>query len=105
VLIALARFDEEPEDISIAVGQTARFGCSALGVPSPRALWFKDNQPLSVDESRMTILPSGSLEITKIRDTDQGVYKCHISNLDRQLISRTGRLVLNSNPGRLLTMI
>lgn len=93
------RFEEEPEDISIALGQTARFSCNAEGIPPPKISWIKDNQPLIMDDIRMSVLPSGSLEITKIRESDQGVYKCHVSNSDRQHISRTGRLVLNPNPG------
>ncbi|XP_021962804.1 neogenin isoform X2 [Folsomia candida] len=97
---SIVRFEEEPEDISIALGQTARFSCNAEGIPPPKISWIKDNQPLIMDDIRMSVLPSGSLEITKIRESDQGVYKCHVSNSDRQHISRTGRLVLNPNPDR-----
>ncbi|CAG7836151.1 unnamed protein product, partial [Allacma fusca] len=96
----LTRFDEEPEDISIGLGQTARFGCSAQGIPPPVISWYKDDRALVLDDSRMTVLPSGSLEISAIQTSDEGVYKCNISNVDRFSISRKGRLVLNRNPER-----
>jgi len=99
----LSRFDEEPEDMSIGIGQTARFGCSANGVPSPNISWFKDKQPLVIDPKRMIVLPSGSLEITKARETDQGIYKCHVSNIDKQHVSGNGRLVLSSHQGMYFT--
>jgi hypothetical protein len=85
--------------MSIGIGQTARFGCSANGVPSPNISWFKDKLPLVEDASRMIVLPSGSLEITKVRDADQGVYKCHVTNIDKQLVSGSGRLVLHTHQG------
>ena len=95
----LSRFDEEPEDISIGLGQTARFGCSAQGIPPPAVSWFKDDRPLALDRSRMTVLPSGSLEISDIQPSDEGVYRCNVSNVDRSAASSSGRLVLNNSPG------
>jgi hypothetical protein len=48
----------------------------------------------------MTVLPSGSLEISQIQTLDEGVYKCNISNIDKHFVSRAGRLALNRNPER-----
>jgi len=98
--VALARFDEEPDDISISLGQTARFSCSAQGIPPPVVIWIKNNHQLIMDLSRMTILPSGSLEISHVQELDEGTYRCNISNVDKFATSREGRLVLNRSPDR-----
>lgn len=98
--VALTRFIAEPEDLTTSLGHTARFECLAQGVPTPKVSWFKDNEPLLLDETRMTVLPSGSLEIRKVKDGDQGGYMCQASNSDKQQSSKMGRLVLNPNSER-----
>lgn len=46
----------------------------------------------------MTVLPSGSLEISHVQALDEGTYHCNISNVDKSITSREGRLVLNRTP-------
>ena len=56
--------------------QTAVFPC---GLSDPKSTsevtWLKNDRALSLDK-RMTLLPSGSLEITNVNYPDRGSYKC-----------------------------
>ena len=53
--------------------QTAVFTCS---LSSPASItWLKNDRALDLSDQRMTILPSGSLEITRVNYPDRGSYK------------------------------
>lgn len=41
--------------------------------------WLKDDMPLRFDQTRMLILPSGSLEIDELTSQDRGTYSCNVS--------------------------
>ncbi|XP_063615803.1 neogenin-like, partial [Penaeus indicus] len=161
-VLALQRFEEEPEDVEVFEGERARFPCSLRGTSggvggerrggmgdvfgrgggeggiggggiwetgssssssssslappmssssslssssspssssssvsssslSVSVSWFKDSQPLEVD-SRMTLLPSGALEIENVVSSDEGEYYCHASSFDKTKVSHTATL-------------
>lgn len=75
IFIGLNGFHEEPHDITVYVGQKAHFSCHVDAVPTPRIRWLKDERPLQIDDLRMTILPSGALEIDEVVESDQGSYR------------------------------
>lgn len=50
---------EGPQSLHVYPSQTAHFTCHATGKPPPKVTWFKDDQPIIPDPSRMVILPSG----------------------------------------------
>lgn len=78
--IALSEFIQEPRDLSVYPGQKAYFACRVQASPPPKIRWLKDERPLQLDELRMTILPSGALEIDEVIESDQGTYRLvHIS--------------------------
>ncbi|KAG1673521.1 Neogenin [Nymphon striatum] len=84
---SLPRFDEQPKNQDGFVGQTARFECVIPGSPPATVSWIKDGRPLVLDKSRMLVLPSGSLEIYPVEESDAGSYKCNASNVDRFKLS------------------
>jgi hypothetical protein len=43
----------------------------------------------------MKVMPSGLLEISDVRLTDRGQYRCNISNEDSSRVSRTADLKIN----------
>lgn len=57
----LPGFEKEPQDTMVYPGQIAYLSCT---LPSPCSSlsihWLKDEHPLILDDSRMTILPSGT---------------------------------------------
>jgi neogenin len=72
---SISGFLEEPRDISVYVGQKVHFACHVAASPPARIRWLKDERPLQIDELRMTILPSGALEIDEAMESDQGSYR------------------------------
>ena len=75
LFLGLSGFVEEPHDIMAYRGQKAYFACRVQASPLPKIRWLKDERPLQLDELRMTILPSGALEIDEINESDQGSYR------------------------------
>ncbi|XP_054724817.1 neogenin-like isoform X2 [Uloborus diversus] len=91
----LPRFDEQPQDVTVYPGQTAYFPCSIQGHPSAVIKWLKDDRLLRLEKDRITLLPSGALEITRVQTSDSGIYKCNASNVERHRISATGTLTVS----------
>lgn len=71
------------KELYLYPGQTAYFKCMAGSIDYGLKFtvnWYKDDVVLILDESRMTVFDSGSLEIDGIKSSDAGSYKCHISS-------------------------
>lgn len=61
----LAGFEREPQDTVVYPGQITYLGCQLGGnTKHVNISWLKDEQPLMLDESRMSILPSGKFYIS-----------------------------------------
>ncbi|KAL1140726.1 hypothetical protein AAG570_000656, partial [Ranatra chinensis] len=88
---------EQPRDLALTRGQTAHFACRAQGRPTPTVHWIKDQRPLLLDETRMLVLPSGSLEIDDVQSSDKGSYRCNVTGLDKYRLS--SKAVLDVDPG------
>lgn len=58
--------------------------CQPEAAPMGEKIWFKDNRPLATsspqDGGHITQLPNGNLLITNIRQTDEGLYTCKVTN-------------------------
>lgn len=72
-----------PMDLS--PGQTAYFKCLNSSSMSPnldqyKIQWFKDNDPLDIDSSRMHLFSSGALEIDELTASDKGNYYCNVTS-------------------------
>ena len=78
----------EPRSLTIFQTQTAVFQCE---VAAGEVRWLKNARPLQLDE-RMTVLPSGGLEIKNVNIPDRGSYSCTAG----QLVSRTAELHLKA---------
>lgn len=68
------QFEVEPSDVMVSLGQQAAFECSVRN-QAIQVDWLKDEQPLALDH-RMKILPSGLLEISDVKISDHGHYRC-----------------------------
>ena len=84
-------FTSEPSSLTVYQTQTAVFSCS---LATEAALtWTKNGRELELDP-RMTVLPSGSLEITNVNYPDRGRYRCEAKQLG--LASREADLNLQA---------
>ncbi|KAG8192662.1 hypothetical protein JTE90_009692 [Oedothorax gibbosus] len=96
-IASLPPFEQAPTDTSASVGQTVYFPCSIHAVPLATISWLKNQQPLRLDETRMTILPSGALELDLVKATDQGTYQCVAVNVEKSRESSAGTLFVNNS--------
>ncbi|XP_053473599.1 netrin receptor DCC [Ictalurus furcatus] len=71
------------ESVSSYMGDTALLRCEVTGEPMPVVRWQKnrDELPLTFDpESRVVVLPSGSLQVSKVQPPDAATYRCLAEN-------------------------
>nr|XP_045611215.1 neogenin-like isoform X3 [Procambarus clarkii] len=90
-IVALPKFEDQPQDMTVFEGERARFPCAIDGSPPPIIKWFRNSHPLDPD-SRMTRLPSGALEIENVAATDDGEYYCQATSLDKTKVSQQATL-------------
>lgn len=101
IYIALPPFDKYPKNASVFLHQTVYFPCCIQAMPPAKITWYKNEQPLILDETRMTTLPSGALEIDSVTNLDEGAYHCIASNPEKSRQSDVGYLIINRNSGKL----
>ncbi|KAH0951900.1 hypothetical protein HN011_002148 [Eciton burchellii] len=97
-LASLPGFEREPQDTMVYAGQIAYLSCA---LPASSSLlkiqWLKDEHPLLLDGNRMTILPSGALEIDNVQYHDFGSYRCNASGYGQNRLSNKAQLGLLSS--------
>lgn len=92
------KFVIEPSSLTVFQTQTAVFQCSIEHPTSSYVSWLKNDSPLQLDH-RMTILPSGSLEITDVNIGDRAGYRCSAGSItSRQADLKLQALVSNADP-------
>ncbi|XP_014874303.1 netrin receptor DCC-like [Poecilia latipinna] len=71
------------ESVSSFLGDTALLRCEVSGDPRPVIRWQKNREdlPLSFQpESRLAVLPSGSLQVSRVQPPDSATYRCLADN-------------------------
>lgn len=83
------RFLSQTESVTAFVGDTVLLKCEVIGEPMPAIHWQKNQQDLApgLGDSRLVVLPSGALQISRIQPGDMGIYRCSARN---PASSRTG---------------
>ena len=72
-------------DITVRLGATATFTCSATGTPPPTIQWFVGTR--SVGEGN-------TLTISDVKDSDSTTYTCIASNIAGPSESTSARLII-----------
>ncbi|TRY84796.1 hypothetical protein DNTS_008977 [Danionella cerebrum] len=98
---ALPKFHTHPESMAVDEGGVARFHCSIRGVPEAEIHWEKDWKALQTEESRYTLLPNGILQITSVRQSDSGGYRCVATNIAKTRYSNEAQLTVTVSSTRL----
>uniref|UniRef100_A0A8K9V1Y3 Netrin receptor DCC n=1 Tax=Oncorhynchus mykiss TaxID=8022 RepID=A0A8K9V1Y3_ONCMY len=71
------------ESVSSYLGDTALMRCEVTGDPMPVVRWQKNREDLPLTltpESRVVVLPSGSLQVSKVQPPDSATYRCLADN-------------------------
>uniref|UniRef100_A0A3P9JB22 Immunoglobulin superfamily DCC subclass member 3 n=1 Tax=Oryzias latipes TaxID=8090 RepID=A0A3P9JB22_ORYLA len=76
----MADFHVQPESVHAEESGVARFQCQIRGLPEPVISWEKDSHPVDTENDRYTLLPTGVLQITGLREEDGGKYCCVAHN-------------------------
>ncbi|XP_047437573.1 immunoglobulin superfamily DCC subclass member 3 [Mugil cephalus] len=76
----MADFHVQPESVHAEEAGVARFQCQIHGLPEPVISWEKDSRPVDTKDERYTLLPTGVLQITGVREEDSGRFCCVAHN-------------------------
>ncbi|XP_041116100.1 vascular endothelial growth factor receptor 1-like [Polyodon spathula] len=63
----------------VNVSSSITLSCPAEGVPNPHITWYKDSLKLQ-QGSGIILAPGGNLTIKRIKEEDEGMYKCEATN-------------------------
>lgn len=63
------------------VGYRIDIPCNAHGIPPPAITWFKDQNPILIDNGQYIRSSDGTLSISKVLVSDSGIYKCVARNI------------------------
>ncbi|KFO77977.1 Netrin receptor DCC, partial [Cuculus canorus] len=76
------RFLSQTESLTAFIGDTVLLKCDVIGEPSPVVRWQRNQEDFipSLADPRIAVLPSGSLQISRIQDGDSGIYRCLAKN-------------------------
>ncbi|XP_067352418.1 immunoglobulin superfamily DCC subclass member 3 isoform X1 [Channa argus] len=76
----MADFHVQPESVHAEESGVARFQCQIHGLPEPVISWEKDSRLVETKDERYTLLPTGVLQITGVREEDSGKFCCVAHN-------------------------
>ncbi|XP_007439663.1 immunoglobulin superfamily DCC subclass member 3-like [Python bivittatus] len=94
-IATLSKFHMHPESMSVEEGGVARFQCFVQGVPEATITWEHNQTALMTDDYRFTLLPTGILQITGVRRSDVGTYRCVARNIANTRYSQEATLSIS----------
>ncbi|XP_077202911.1 netrin receptor DCC isoform X3 [Paroedura picta] len=76
------RFLSQTDSVTAFTGDTVLLKCEVIGEPMPTVHWQRNQEDLTLNpaDTRVAILPSGSLQISRIHAGDSGIYRCLAKN-------------------------
>ncbi|TSK31404.1 Immunoglobulin superfamily DCC subclass member 3 [Bagarius yarrelli] len=80
-LASLPKFHTHPESMTVDEGGVARFQCQVNSIPEASITWEKDRMAISTSNERYTLLPMGILQITGVKRSDAGIFRCVATNI------------------------
>ncbi|XP_064595276.1 roundabout homolog 1-like isoform X2 [Liolophura sinensis] len=95
-----------PQNQTLPVNSLALIPCQASGDPQPIIRWYKDSRPIALTDPRITILDSGSLQISDLRISDSGIYACKAMSETGEALQKASLVVaVPSNPSTMFHRI
>lgn len=93
------RFREHPRDETAVESTTARFSCKTRkAIPEPTVTWQKDGILIDTTDKRFVTLPQGVLQISNVRKSDEGKYRCVAKNIAKTRYSNYASLSVQRVP-------
>ncbi|XP_015421183.1 PREDICTED: netrin receptor DCC-like [Myotis davidii] len=83
------------------MGDTVLLKCEVIGEPMPTIHWQKNQQDLApgLGDSRVVVLPSGALQISRLQPGDTGIYRCSARNPASSRTGNEAEVRILSDPG------
>uniref|UniRef100_A0A8C4L418 Netrin receptor DCC n=1 Tax=Equus asinus asinus TaxID=83772 RepID=A0A8C4L418_EQUAS len=95
------RFLSQTESVTAFMGDTVLLKCEVFGEPMPTIHWQKNQQDLTPNpgDSRVVVLPSGALQISRLQPGDIGIYRCLARNPASSRTGNEAEVRILSDPG------
>ncbi|XP_072930563.1 peroxidasin [Epargyreus clarus] len=69
-----------PKDLTVTIGDTAQFTCTARGVPKPTMTWYRNTMALPAGDNIIFRDDNQNLTIIEVTQDDAGLYHCRAEN-------------------------
>ncbi|NXI43144.1 DCC protein, partial [Galbula dea] len=95
------RFLSQTESVTAFAGDTILLKCEVVGEPMPVIHWQRNQEDLlpSSTDPRVAVLPSGSLQITRVQHGDSGIYRCLAKNPASSRMGNDAEVRILADPG------
>ncbi|XP_029937664.1 protogenin A [Myripristis murdjan] len=80
-IASISSFTIQPTSIVVTEGSVARFSCKITAHPPPIITWEFNRVTLPLATERITVLPSGVLQIHGVQQAHAGNYRCTATNI------------------------
>ncbi|XP_061559333.1 protogenin A-like [Phycodurus eques] len=97
-ITSISSFTAQPTSIVVTEGSVARFSCKISAHPPPIITWEFNRVTLPLVTERITVLPSGALQIHGVQRADGGNYRCVATNIANRRRSTEATLTVTSAP-------
>uniref|UniRef100_A0A672Y830 Protogenin n=1 Tax=Sphaeramia orbicularis TaxID=375764 RepID=A0A672Y830_9TELE len=101
-IASISAFAIQPTPTVVIEGSVARFSCKISAHPPPIITWEFNRVTLPLATERITVLPSGILQIHGVQRTDAGNYRCVATNIASRRRSMEATLTVTPAPSPLL---
>ncbi|XP_029951024.1 protogenin A [Salarias fasciatus] len=97
-IASISSFALQPMSIVVTEGSVARFSCKISAHPPPIITWEFNRLTLPLTTERITVLPSGVLQIYGVQRSDAGSYRCIATNIASRRRSTEATLTVTPAP-------
>ncbi|XP_030578198.1 protogenin A [Archocentrus centrarchus] len=97
-IASIASFSVQPTSVVATEGSVARFSCKIVAHPPPIITWEFNRVTLPLITERITVLPSGVLQIQGVQRADAGSYRCIATNVASRRRSVEATLTVTPAP-------
>ncbi|XP_047435816.1 protogenin A [Mugil cephalus] len=97
-IASISSFAIQPTSIVVTEGSVARFSCKISAHPPPIITWEFNRVTLPLATERITVLPSGVLQIHGVQRADAGNYRCITTNIASRRRSTEATLTVTPAP-------